>query len=206
MDRLLTCIDSGLRTSAGVTGRAQRHSPAERVGYTSLAPEKTRMVARLMRVNHAGEVAAQALYEGQALTARDLDLRRAMREAAGDEADHLAWCHQRLDELGSGPSRLSPFWYAGSFTIGAAVGILGDRWSLGFVAETERQVQQHLAGHIDRLPPEDLRSRAVLRQMYDEEGQHGIRAREAGGRALPAPARGLMRLASKVMTTVAYWV
>ena len=165
-----------------------------------------RHVAGLMRVNHAGEVAAQGLYQGQAATARLDSVRAAMESAAEEENDHLAWCEQRLTELGSRPSILNPIWYAGAFTIGATAGLIGDRWSLGFVAETERQVVRHLEEHLDRLPMDDERSRAILEQMKIDEEHHGSTAEEAGGAKLPTPIRHLMGVVSKVMTRGAYWL
>jgi len=159
-----------------------------------------------MRVNHSGEVAAQALYQGQALTARLENVREAMERAAVEEIDHLKWCQERLQELGSHTSVLNPLWYAGSFAIGALAGIAGDRWSLGFVAETEKQVVDHLQGHLERLPLEDERSRAILEQMKQDEQHHGQAAADAGGARLPAPFRHLMTLTSRVMTRTAYWI
>lgn len=160
--------------------------------------------AGLMRVNHAGEVAAQALYHGQALVARNEGVREHLLAAARDEQAHLQWCEQRLNELGHQPSVLRPLWYAGSMAIGAAAGLAGDRWSLGFVAETERQVAEHLAGHLDQLPAADRRSRAVVAAMRQDEIRHGNDAEHKGGEALPPPVRGLMRQAAKVMKLLAY--
>ncbi len=161
-------------------------------------------MAGLMRVNHAGEIAAQGLYQGQAATARLDQVRESMEQAAEEENDHLAWCEERLSELGSRPSILNPLWYAGAFTIGATAGLIGDRWSLGFVAETERQVVRHLEDHLGRLPEGDERSKAILEQMRTDEKCHGKVAEEAGGAALPAPFRGLMGIVSRVMTRGAY--
>jgi ubiquinone biosynthesis monooxygenase Coq7 len=158
-----------------------------------------------MRVNHAGEVAAQALYHGQALTARSESTRTLLLKAAREEEDHLAWCEQRLRELDSQPSRLNPLWYAGSFAIGVVAGALGDRTSLGFVAETERQVERHIDGHLNRIATEDKRSRAVLEAMRNDEISHGSHAREAGAAELPSPIRDLMRHTARVMTRTAYW-
>jgi ubiquinone biosynthesis monooxygenase Coq7 len=157
-----------------------------------------------MRVNHAGEVAAQALYMGQALVARDDATRAKLERAAAEENDHLAWCQERLDELGARPSVLAPFWYAGSFAIGALAGLAGDRWSLGFVVETERQVEAHLDHHLAELPPADRASRVVLERMKSDEVRHADDARAGGGAELPRPVRRLMSLVSKVMTTTAY--
>ena len=180
--------------------------PAGSVADGALDERERRHSAGLMRVNHAGEVAAQALYRGQSLTAREPEVRAAMGEAAREEGDHLVWCRARLEELGAAPSRLDPLWYAGSLAIGAAAGLAGDRWSLGFVVETERQVAEHLGDHIARLPAGDHRSRALLRQMRADEQRHAVRARAAGGVPLPPIVRRAMRAASKVMTRSAYWI
>ena len=163
-------------------------------------------VAALMRVNHVGEVCAQALYQGQALTARDDAARDALARAAREEEDHLAWSAERIRELGGRPSLLNPFWYAGAFAIGAAAGALGDRWNLAFLAETERQVEEHLAGHLERLPEGDGRTRAVVEAMRADEARHRETALGFGAAELPGPVKHAMRLASKVMTTVAYRV
>lgn len=159
-----------------------------------------------MRVNHAGEVAAQALYKGHAAVARDSSIERQMQQAAAEEFDHLAWCEQRIHELGETPSRLSPVWYAGAFAIGAASGALGDKWSLGFIAETERQVCEHLDTHLQGLPAEDSKSRAIVAQMRDEEQRHGEDAVAAGAAELPKPVKRLMQLTARIMTRTAYWV
>ena len=170
----------------------------------ALTPDERRESAALMRVNHAGEVAAQALYHAQALFARNAEVRDFMLQAAREETDHLAWCETRLKELGSRPSVLNPLWYAGSFGIGALAAVLGDRASLGFVAETERQVEGHLKGHLDRLPEGDLRSRAIVEAMRHDEVGHGQQAQSAGGAHLPGPVRELMRQTARVMTHTAY--
>ena len=170
----------------------------------ALSAEDRRESAALMRVNHAGEMAAQALYHAQALFARDPEVREFMINAARDETDHLAWCEARLKELGSGPSLLNPLWYAGSFGIGALAALLGDRASLGFVAETERQVEGHLKSHLDRLPAEDLRSRAIVEAMCHDEVGHGQQAQSAGATSVPGPVRELMRRTAKVMTHTSY--
>jgi ubiquinone biosynthesis monooxygenase Coq7 len=159
-----------------------------------------------MRVNHAGEIAAQGLYQGQALTARRSDVQERMRRSAMEENDHLAWCKERIEALGSRPSLLGPFWYWGSFAIGALAGAAGDKWSLGFVRETERQVVAHLKEHLQRLPEADASSRAVLEQMKADEAHHGQLAGQAGAAELPLPVQRLMGLASKVMTKTAYWI
>ena len=189
------------RTAAGAPAY-----PAEGIDEGPNDAHERRRSARLMRVNHAGEVAAQALYLGQGLLARDPGVRRALDAAAGEERAHLDWCRRRLSELGAGPSRLDAFWWAGSFAIGAAAGAAGDAVSLGFVAETERQVVDHLARHLRRLPRDDYRSRAICHRMMDDERRHGTRASQAGGRALPVPIRIAMRLAAGVMTATAYRV
>lgn len=159
-----------------------------------------------MRINHAGEIAAQGLYHGQAMVARNPAIRALLEQAGREEADHLAWCETRLSELKDRPSRLDPVWYAGSFAIGVAAGLASDRVSLGFVAETERQVEQHLASHLEQLPAEDARSRAILEQMQKDEQAHGELARKSGGATLPVPVQKLMRATARVMTTTARWI
>lgn len=202
-DRLLAQADLALRAAFGRPAAARPNPAANAVDR--LADSETRAhVAGLMRINHAGEVAAQGLYHGQALTARRPDIRAAMEQAGREEGDHLAWCRDRLDELGARPSLLNPLWYAGSLFIGAVAGAAGDRWSLGFMAETERQVEGHLDDHLGRLPPGDPRSRAILEQMKTDEIAHGQAALDAGGAELPAPLRWLMTLTAKVMTGTAY--
>lgn len=203
LDLLLDQADRALRATLGRPA-AQRANPATARPDHLADSEARRHAAGLMRVNHAGEVAAQGLYHGQALTARRPGIRAAMEQAAREEGDHLAWCRDRLDELGDRPSLLAPVWYAGSVAIGALAGAAGDRWSLGFMAETERQVEGHLADHLTRLPEGDERSRAILQQMKVDEAQHARSAIEAGGAELPAPVRLLMKLTAKVMTTTAY--
>jgi ubiquinone biosynthesis monooxygenase Coq7 len=203
-DRLIMHADTALRTIFGRPQTTERANPATGIADTDLDEQQQRHVAGLMRVNHAGEVAAQGLYEGQALTARLPDVRDKMERAASEENDHLAWCEQRVEELGQHRSRLSPVWYFGSLAIGAAAGIAGDRWSLGFVAETERQVVRHLDEHLEQLPPQDQRSRAILEQMRDDELHHATTAMEAGGAELPTVIKSLMTLTSKIMTKTAY--
>jgi len=173
---------------------------------SELTAGERRQAASLMRVNHAGEIAAQALYHGQALVARDDATREMLLKAAREETDHLAWCAARLTELTSRPSVLDPLWYAGSFAIGALAGLLGDRVSLGFVVETERQVEGHLDGHLGALPPHDHRSRAIVEQMRADEIMHGAHAKAAGGIDLPSPVRALMGATARVMTTTAHWI
>lgn len=204
-DRLLTEIDTGLRALAGPL-RAVRPSPAGDAGDGSPGATDRRLAAGLMRVNHAGEVAAQALYRGQALTTGDPALRARLQQAAVDEEDHLAWCRQRLAELGGRASLLGPAWYAGSFILGALAGLAGRGPGLGFVAETERQVEQHLSGHLERLPPADQRSRRILMQMKADEAGHGAAAQALGAAELPGAVRTAMRLSARVMTTLARWI
>ncbi|MDH3611873.1 MAG: 2-polyprenyl-3-methyl-6-methoxy-1,4-benzoquinone monooxygenase [Gammaproteobacteria bacterium] len=204
LDRLLASVDNALRTIAAPAGRPSRENPAAEIAESELSDDQKAHAAGLMRVNHAGEVAAQGLYQGHAVVARDAMIEKQMQHAADEEFDHLAWCEQRLAELNAGPSRLSPVWYAGAFAIGAASGVLGDRWSLGFIAETERQVCAHLDSHLDRLPDDDAKSRAIVRKMRDEEEQHGENAIEAGAAQLPDPIQRLMQLTAKLMTKTAY--
>jgi ubiquinone biosynthesis monooxygenase Coq7 len=203
LDRLLEQADLGLRAAFG-RPHAQRPSPAGDLDGHLSDEQARRHAAGLLRVDHAGEVAAQGLYHGQALTARRPEIRQAMEQAAREEGDHLAWCRERLEELGERPSLLNPLWYAGSVLIGALAGAAGDRWSLGFMAETERQVEGHLEDHLARLPAGDARSRAILEQMKVDETAHARAAMEAGGSPLPGPVRRLMTLTSRVMTGTAY--
>jgi ubiquinone biosynthesis monooxygenase Coq7 len=203
LDRCLKAADAALRTVSGAT-HAARTMPAPRVPPPPLDADERRLAGALMRVNHVGEVCAQALYQAQALTARSDGLRTQMEHAAREEQDHLAWTEQRLRDLGDRTSLLNPLWYAGAFAIGLAAGRAGDRWSLGFVVETERQVERHLAGHLDRLPANDSASRAIVERMKDEEAAHARNAQSAGAAALPPPLRWAMRAAAKVMTTTAH--
>jgi ubiquinone biosynthesis monooxygenase Coq7 len=205
VDRLIQEFDRGLRTVAAANVAA-RPNPAGVSPESVTDPAARRHAAGLMRVNHAGEIAAQALYHGQALTARNETVRRSLLEAARDETDHLAWCEQRVRELDSRTSLLAPVWYAGSFAIGAIAGLAGDRTSLGFVAETEKQVIEHLESHLHELPPDDERSRRIIEQMHVDEARHGAEARSAGGRDLPRPVRELMRRTAQIMTRAAYRV
>ena len=206
VDRLLSGANNLLRTVAAPAGAAARPYPAASVTDDTLGDAARKHAAGLMRVNHAGEIAAQGLYQGHSLTARDPQVEEQVQHAAQEEFDHLAWCEQRLKELDASPSRLSLAWYAGAFAIGAASGIFGDRWSLGFIAETEKQVVEHLEDHFEKLPAEDARSRAVITQMRLEEQEHGDNARAAGAAELPWPIRRLMKLSSRVMTGTAYRV
>jgi len=202
IDPWLSSAEKALRTLAGAA-HAARPCPGGTEG-PELTPAQRELSGALMRVNHVGEVCAQALYQAQAITARSPELRAQMEAAAREETDHLAWTQRRLDELGARPSLLNPLWYAGAFAIGLAAGRLSDAVSLGFVVETERQVEQHLAGHLDRLPLEDARSRAIVDTMRDDEARHGAAASAAGAAELPTPVRSLMRLAARVMTTTAH--
>lgn len=205
-DRLLLNADQALRTLFGRPQVTQRGNPAAAVEEAELSDSQRDHIARLMRINHTGEVCAQGLYQGQALTARDPVIRESMQQSAAEENDHLDWCEQRVEELGGRLSLLNPLWYAGSFAIGAAAGIAGDRWSLGFVAETEKQVEGHLDEHLEQVPPEDRRTRAILQQMKTDEIEHGQKAMNHGGVRLPAPIRGLMKITAKLMTTSVYRV
>jgi ubiquinone biosynthesis monooxygenase Coq7 len=200
---LITGFDRALRTLAGVALPA-RPMPGAHLPPPSLAEGERRHAAGLMRVNHTGEVCAQALYVGQAAVARDAATRAQLLEAAQEETDHLAWCADRLGELDSRPSVFNPLWYAGSYAIGLLAGLRGDGWNLGFVAETERQVEAHLHDHLERLPPGDGRSRAILQTMQADEARHAEHAEAAGARALPQPIPRLMAFASGVMKAVAY--
>lgn len=206
IDQLIIRFDQHLtrHTAGGKT--AGRVSPADTVTDVTLNAAERQHVEGLMRVNHAGEVAAQALYQGQALTSRDPMVRQSMRCSADEEIDHLDWCKKRLDELGGHTSYLNPVWYLGSFSIGTLAGLAGDKWSLGFVAETERQVVGHLQGHLQRLPEKDMKSRVILQQMMEDETRHGSVAMTIGGIELPAVMKSGMRLCSKVMTRTAYWI
>jgi ubiquinone biosynthesis monooxygenase Coq7 len=205
LDRLITGFDRGLRTLFAPAHTA-RPVPGEAMPDAPLDDRARALVASLMRVNHTGEICAQALYEGQALAARDAAAKGALERAAREETEHLVWTERRIEELGGRKSLLNPLFYAGSFAIGAATGLLGDRWSLGFLAETERQVVDHLSGHLERLPPEDGKSRAILEQMREDEGRHATSALEHGAAELPETAKRAMRLASGVMTRAAFWI
>lgn len=204
LDRFINEADRALRTIAPNATQAHRPSPGVPHGESALSEEERRHAAGLMRVNHTGEVCAQALYQGQALTARLPEVRAEMEQAAREEEDHLAWCEQRVTELGSHTSYLNPLWYAMSFGIGAAAGMAGDKWSLGFVAETERQVCDHLQGHMDRVPLQDEKTRAIIVQMHHDEAEHMQMALKAGAAPLPAPVKHLMAAVARVMTTAAY--
>lgn len=206
LDRWLIEAEAALLTSLAEAPPAARDNPAADIAASELDDSQRRHAAGLMRINHAGEVCAQALYRGQARVARDPATRDTLLQAASEEGDHLAWCADRLRELDSRPSLLNPLWYAGSYAIGVGAGLYGDGYNLGFVVETERQVEAHLGEHLEILPDGDERSRAILRQMQIDEAAHGDHARSAGARELPAPIPRLMGLASAVMKALAYRV
>ena len=204
LDDLIGVFDRGLRTLAGIGGATRAAPDAPDAPEAALTDEERMHAAGLMRVNHAGEVCAQALYEGQALTARRTEVRDALQQAAAEEVDHLAWCRQRLEELEARPSVLDPVFYAASFVVGAAAGALGDRVSLGFIKATEDQVVRHLDRHLDDLPPGDARSRAIVTEMRADEARHGVNALKAGGAAFPEGVKQAMTVVSRLMTETAY--
>ena len=206
LDQLVMNVDQAVRTLFGKPRTTERPNPALIARDAELNDKERDHVARLMRINHTGEVCAQALYQGQALTAGDPTTRESMERSAAEESDHLDWCESRVHELGGRLSVLNPLWYTGSFLLGAAAGIAGDKWSLGFVAETEKQVEGHLNEHLDEIPKHDARTRAVLQQMKTDEMQHGETARAHGGVNLPAPIKLAMRLTAKVMTKSVYYL
>lgn len=205
LDRLIGEFDKVIITVVGSPKPTERSIPGEAFEEADLTETERRHIAGLMRVNHAGEVSAQGLYQGQALTAELPDVRDSMARAAEEENDHLIWCEQRLDALSSHKSVLNPFWYVGSFALGALAGKVGDKWSLGFVAETEKQVVAHLDSHLAQIPDKEQKSRAVLEQMKVDELHHGTAALDAGGAELPKPVQLLMQQVSKVMTKSSYW-
>ena len=205
IDRFIAEFDQGLRT---VLAEAQtlRPFPDRDKSESQLSDSEKRRAAALMRINHSGEVCAQALYNGQALTARNPATEAALREASQEETEHLAWCEKRIRELGSHKSFLNPMFYAGSFALGAFAGALGDKWNLGFLAETENQVGKHIEGHLKRLPEQDEKSRAILEQMKIDEARHATTAITHGGAPLPLPVKLAMELSSKIMTKTTYWI
>ena len=205
LDKLICSFDRAMHTVLGpATG--ERATPGNGVGGADLSVAEKRGAARLMRVNHSGEVCAQALYQGQALTARNPAIQQALQTAAREEVDHLAWCEARLEELDGSTSLLNPLWYGASFALGAASGLLGDRWNLAFLVETERQVEGHLQSHLERLPVADERTRAIVEQMKIDEAAHAETALGYGAAELPLPARVAMKLTSRLMTSTTYWV
>jgi ubiquinone biosynthesis monooxygenase Coq7 len=203
-DHLVDNLDQALRTLFGQPKVTERANPANGLDETDMDDDTRRHTARLMRINHTGEVCAQGLYQGQALTARREDVRDSMERSAAEENDHLDWCEQRIHELGDRTSLLNPLFYLGSFTIGAAAGLAGDKWSLGFVGETERQVEGHLDSHLAQVPGDDQRTRAILEQMKVDEIEHGNKAMAHGGAQLPVAIRKAMTLTSKIMTKTVY--
>ena len=206
LDRFVAGLDTALRTLSDQAGQQgnKRQSPAAEVAETQLTEQQRMHAAGLMRVNHTGEICAQALYEGQALLAQDPGARQALLDAAGEERDHLAWCRQRLSELDARPSYLDPVFYAASFGLGAAAGLAGDKVSLGFVEATEDQVVKHLEEHLEALPEDDAKSRAIVAQMREDEAEHGAQALARGGQEFPQPVKEAMSLVSKLMTWTAY--
>lgn len=206
LDRLLIGINHALDVIAGSPQGTGRPNPGNKQPQPNLTEIDKKKVTGLLRVDHAGEVAAQGLYQGQAWVARNADVAANLQRASDEENDHLLWCRQRLTELDGQTSKLDPIWYAGSFLIGATAGLFGDKWSLGFVAETEHQVVRHLEDHLQQLPEHDLRSAAILQQMKHDEGTHATHAIHAGATPLPKPIKALMALSSKVMTKTAYWI
>ena len=206
LDKLIVNADQALRTLVPTAATAGRDSPAKQQAYSERSDSERKHLAGLMRINHTGEVCAQALYQGQALTAKLPTVRVEMEQAAQEEIDHLVWCEQRLSELNSRTSLLNPAFYALSFGLGAAAGLAGDKWSLGFVAATEDQVCKHIEDHLQQLPEDEHKSRAILEQMLIDEQEHGSKALAAGGQPLPSPVKSLMTAVSKVMTTTTYRV
>lgn len=205
LDKLITEFDKGLRTVLAPAPTV-RPLPGKDLPQAEMNEGEKRLAAGLMRVNHSGEVCAQALYQGQALTARNPEAKAALEQAAQEETEHLNWCETRLKELGSHKSYLNPVWYTGSLALGMLAGALGDKWNLGFLAETERQVERHLQGHLDQLPAQDAKSRAVVEQMKIDEARHATTAIEHGGAELPLPVRLGMKFTSKLMTKTVYWI
>lgn len=206
VDHILINADRALRTLFGRPQTTERRNPAAGLLESEMRDDQRKHVARLMRINHTGEVCAQALYQGQALTAKLPETRKRMERSAREENDHLAWCEERLEELGDRKSLLNPLWYAGSLAMGAAAGLAGDKWSLGFVIETERQVENHLDDHLEQIPAQDEKSRAILEQMKTDEVRHAQIAKAIGGVDLPAPIRAAMKLTSRIMTRTVYWI
>ncbi len=206
VDQFFSVADNALRTLAGGYQTTARANPAATITKPNLTDQQKKHTAGLMRINHCGEVCAQALYQGQALTAKLPEVRVSMELAAKEENDHLDWCEQRLKDLDASPSLFNPLWYIGSFSIGAIAGLAGDRWSLGFVAETEHQVVAHLTHHLEQLPPDDERSKVILEQMREDELHHATAAIAAGGAELPQPIKSLMGAMSKVMTRTVYYI
>ena len=206
LDVVIMECDKAVKTVFGMPETTERPIPGKDLTDEILSKDEQLLSTRLMRVNHSGEVSAQALYQGQALTAKLPEIRQAMEQAAIEENDHLLWCQQRVHYFGGHTSVLNPLWYAGSFAMGAIAGKIGDKWSLGFVAETEKQVVKHLDEHLEQISCDDKKSRAILEQMKEDELHHGTVALEAGGAELPLPVKSIMKLMSKVMTKTSYWL
>lgn len=205
VDEAITRVDSVLRTLSG-SSRSARQNPATPIEESELSESERELAGRLMRINHCGEVCAQALYLGQGLTSDKASTRAAMQEASDEEIDHLAWCEERLEELGTHPSYLNPFFFGLSFVQGALSGLLGDRFNLGFVAATEEQVVKHLADHLERLPEQDQKSRVIIEQMREDEEKHKVTALKKGGADFPTPVKRAMTVISRIMTKTTYWV
>lgn len=203
-DKLIVSFDTSLRTLSGIIETTGRANPAANLTEADLNKSERQHAAALMRVNHVGEICAQALYQGQALTAQTKAVKQTMQHAAMEENDHLAWCNERIEQLQGHTSYLNPLWYAGSYVMGMVAGACGDKWSLGFVVETERQVEQHLADHLQQLPENDVQSRAIVEQMKIDEAEHGATAQQAGAANLPRWVKTIMRGQAKLMTTTAY--
>lgn len=206
IDRLINELDKGVRTAFGPVPKADRPNPARDIQEAELSRSDRDLAARFMRINHAGEICAQGLYQGQAVTARLPKVREKMEEAAREENDHISWTADRIKELGGHTSYLNPLWYAGSFSLGALAGLAGDRWSLGFVAETEKQVVRHLDSHLNRLSPDDQKSRAILEKMKIDEGKHATTAIGAGAAHFPRPVQRLMQFTSRIFTGTTFWI
>ena len=205
LDHLILTLENGLRTVFADSATV-RETPGKQLPEAALSDAEKRHAAALMRVNHVGEVCAQALYQGQAITARNPEARQVLAHAAREEVEHLAWCESRVQALGGRKSLLNPLWYTGSLAIGVTAGVLGDKWNLGFLAETEHQVEAHLDSHLGKLPEQDAKSRAVVEQMKSDEARHADTAARYGAAALPAPVTGAMQIMGKVMTSLAYWI
>lgn len=203
-DKLINTFDAGLRT-VFTEAKPTRQRPDQEATECDLSDAERKKIAALMRINHVGEVCAQALYSGQAFTSKNPHVVRSLEHAAREETDHLAWCEARIEELGGRKSILNPLWYVGSFTIGAVAGAIGDQWNLGFLAETEKQVGEHLAGHLKQLPKEDQKTRAIIEQMHEDETSHAQEAQQLGAAELPPPVKLAMKCSSKVMTSTAYY-
>ncbi len=205
IDKLIATFDTGLRT-VFAQANASRQRPDADIEDLTLSEAEKKQAAALMRINHVGEVCAQALYSGQALTSRNPKIVQSLQKAASEETDHLAWCEARINELGGRKSWLNPVWYAGSFTLGAAAGALSDKWNLGFLAETEQQVSAHLQSHLNKLSETDIKTRTIVSQMQQDEAEHALEAKQLGASDLPQPVKAGMKFASKLMTATAYYV